>query len=251
MLSDMSERAGPTMRLRLHYRIVLVVAQAAMPGFAALLVWTTMGFSSRLARPISVPVLALATAAWLVLATRTWRASVTLTPGTLQVSNVFRTVRCEVSSVTRVWFSQGGLRVSFADAGVRTGRHSGGRQIQVTAARLGAAHWSGRRTPADEFADALTASAGLPPLVPRVQPAAGCHVRVFLAGGAVLAAAGIGVEVLGQLASGAPGTMVRLLGGLILYGAGFVLYPPAMVVVDGFFSRWRDASPASGREATT
>jgi hypothetical protein len=229
----MSERDGLSMRLRLHYRIVLILVQAAVPTLAWLL--------GKSHAAVGAAALVIAIMAWLCLAVRTWRESATLRPGTLEIRNIFRTAACDVNSVSAVWFSRGALRFSVADAGVCTGRHSAGRQYQAAAVRLGAAYWSGRRSRADEFADALAAAAGLSPLARRGRPASGRQVRAGLATGAALTAAGVAVEALAQLAGGVPGGIVRVAGGGVLYLAGLMLYPVAMVAVDRFFGRWRAA----------
>jgi hypothetical protein len=232
----MPERDELSMRLRLHYRIVLVLAQAAVPALSWMLV--------RSHAAIGEAAFVVAITAWLGLAVRTWRESARLAAGTLEIRNIFRTVRCDVTSVSGVWFSRGALRFSVAEGGVRTGRHSGARQYQAAAVRLGAAQWSGRRTPADEFADALAAAAGLAPLARREQPASARQVRGGGAIGAAVAAAGIALVALAELAGGVPGMIVRLLGAGVLYAAGLALYPVTMVAMDRFFGRWR-AAPAA------
>jgi hypothetical protein len=239
----MPKRDNLSMRLRLHYRIGLALAQAVVPALSWVLV--------RSHAAIGVAVLMIAIMAWLGLAFRTWRESAMLTAGTLEIRNIFRTVRLDVTSVSGVWFSRGALRISVAEGGARSGRHSGGRQYVVAAVRLGAAHWSGRRTAADEFADALAVAAGLAPLARRGQPASGRQVRAGLATGAMLTAAGIAVVAFAQLVGGIPGMIVRLLGGGLLYAAGLMLYPVTMVAMDRFFGRRRVARAAAlvpGRE---
>jgi hypothetical protein len=230
----MPERTELSVALRLHYRILLVLVQAAVPALAWML--------GRSHGAAGVAAVIIAIAAWLCLASRTWRESAALTSGALEIRNIFRTIRLDVTSVRGVWFSRGALRITVAEGGVRTGRHSGGRQYQAAAVRLGAAHWSGRRTRADEFADALAAAAGLPPLARRVRSASGRQVRAGLAAGAALTVLGVGVEALAQVAGGA--TIVRMLGGGVLYAAGLMLYPVTMVAMDRFFGRRRAAVAA-------
>jgi hypothetical protein len=232
----MPERDNLSVRLRLHYRIILALAQAAVPALSWMIV--------RSHTAIGVAALVIAIMAWLGLAVRTWRESATLTPSTLEIRNVFRTFRLDVTSVSGIWFSRGALRISVAEGGARTGRHSGGRQYQAAAVRLGAAHWSGRRTPADEFADAVATAAGLAPLARREQPASGRQVRAGLAIGAAVATAGIALVALAELVGGIPGMTVRLLGGGVLYAAGLMLYPVTMIAMDRFFGRWRAAGAA-------
>jgi hypothetical protein len=229
----MSERDALFMPLRLHYRIVLVLLQAVVPALAGIL--------ARSHGAVGAAALVISVTAWLGLAIRTWRESATLGPGTLEIRNIFRTVRLDVTAVSGVWFRQGTLRVSVADASASAGRHAGARQYQAAAVRLGAANWSGRRTPADEFADALAAAAGLTPLPHRAQPASGRRVRAGLVTGAVLTVMGVSVVALAALAAGVPGMAVRVLGTGVLYVAGLVLYPAVMIGTDQFFGRWRTA----------
>jgi hypothetical protein len=229
----MSERDALFMPLRLHYRIVLVVVQAVVPALAGML--------ARSHGVVGAAALVISVVAWLGLAIRTWRESATLRPGTLEIRNIFRTARLDVTSVSGVWFRQGALRIAVADPSARVGRHSGARQYQAAAVRLGAAHWSGRRTPADEFADALAAAAGVAPLARRAQPPGGRRVRAGLATGTALTCAGVGVVALAELAAGIPGMIVRGAGVGVLYAAGLMLYPAIMVGMDQFFGRWRAA----------
>lgn len=229
----MSERDALFMPLRLHYRIVLVLVQAVVPALVAIL--------ARSHGAVGAAALVISVMAWLGLAIRTWRESATLRPGALEIRNIFRTVRLDVTSVSGVWFRQGALRISVADASVRAGRHSGARQYQAAAVRLGAANWSGRRTPADEFADALAAAAGLAPLARRAQPASARRLGAGLATGAALTVAGVGVVALAALAAGLPGMVVRVAGIGVLNAAGLILYPAIMVAMDQFFGRWRTA----------
>jgi hypothetical protein len=230
----MSERDALYMALRLHYRIVLVLVQAVVP--------TLVGIFARSHGAVGAAALVISVMAWLGLAIRTWRESATLRPGTLEIRNIFRTVRLDVGSVSGVWFRQGALRISVADGSVGAGRHSGGRQYQAAAVRLGAANWSGRRTSADEFADALAAAAGLPPVARRAQPASRRRVRAGLVSGAALTVAGVSVVALAAMVAGVPGLVVRVVGLGVLYAAGLILYPAVMVGMDQFFGRWRAAA---------
>jgi hypothetical protein len=223
------------MPLRLHYRIVLVLVQAVVP--------VLVGILARSHGAVGAAALVISVTAWLGLAIRTWRESASLSPGTLEIRNIFRTVRLDVTTVSGLRFRQGALRISVADAGGSAGRHSGGRQYQAAAVRLGAANWSGRRTSADEFADALAAAAGLAPLPRRAVPASPRRVRAGLAMGAALTVAGVGVVALAALAAGVPGMVVRMLGVGVLYAAGLILYPAIMIGMDQFFGRWRAGAP--------
>jgi hypothetical protein len=236
--------AGLSMRLRLHYRLALISAQGLIPGLATLAVAGLPHFP----RPAGLAVVGTAITAWVGLAVRGWSERVIATPGTLEIRSVFRTRRIPMSAVSGVRFSRGALRITVADPGV-AGRHRGCASISAPAVRLGAAHWTGRRTQADEFADALATAAGLPPLPPRTTAAGPAKVRASAAAGTGLFVLGAGVAGFGSSMGGVAALAVRVVGWCLLYAAGLMLFPVVMVAVDGFFGRWRTGEVTAGPEA--
>jgi hypothetical protein len=226
--------AGLSMRLRLHFRLVLIVAQGLIPGLAVLAV----AGLPHVPLVVGLAVVTAALVVWLGLAVRGWRECVIAAADTLEIRGVIRTRHIPVSAVTGVRFSRGALRISVAGSSA-AGRHGGCASVSVPAVRLGAAHWTGRRTQADEFADALAAAAGLPPLPPRTTAAGPRRVRSALIAGTGLLAAGAVAAGLGSPMNGAAAIAVRAVGWCLLYASGLMLFPAVMIAVDGFFGRWR------------
>lgn len=105
--------------------------------------------------------LALAVAAWGLLAWRVLAQSVTLTLDTLVIRNILATERVPLAGVTAVGFRRGRLMVTSAQGA------AAGERLAVSAVNLGPSRWSGLRDDADAAAEAIAAAAGLPPLPPR------------------------------------------------------------------------------------
>jgi hypothetical protein len=105
--------------------------------------------------------LALALAAWGVLAWRALAQSVTLTPDTLVIRNILTTEQVPLADITQVGFRNGRLTVAAAHGAAAS------RWFTVGAVNHGSSRWSGLRGNADAVAEAITGAAGLPPLPPR------------------------------------------------------------------------------------
>jgi hypothetical protein len=105
--------------------------------------------------------LALAVAAWGLLAWRALAQSVTLTPDTLVIRNILATRQVPLTDVTEVGFRNGRLTVTAAHGGAASERFT------VSAVSLGSSRWSGLQSDADTTAEAITGAAGLPPPPPR------------------------------------------------------------------------------------
>jgi hypothetical protein len=105
--------------------------------------------------------LALALAAWGLLAWRVLTQSATLTQDTLVIRNILGTEQVPLAGVTEVGFSRGRLTVTAARGAAASER------FVVRAVNLDVSRWSGRRSDADVTAQAIAEAAGLPPLPPR------------------------------------------------------------------------------------
>jgi hypothetical protein len=173
-----------TWRLPLVTRVAQVVAYAiivALPaGYLAVTLWINHAPDG--------PWIALA--CWLAaggaLAARVLRQRATLTHDTLVIRNIFTTERVPLSAVTGVGFRRGGkLTVTCQRGTFGDDRHV------VRSAFLGSSYWSGRRSEADEVADAIAAAAGLPALPPRREIIGRAQAWLILVASSLLFAAGL------------------------------------------------------------
>jgi hypothetical protein len=244
--------AGRTWRLPMRWRLMLIAIQALIPGMAAATFWVPHTGDRYLAMPLSWLLVAVATIAWLTLAGRAWRESVTLTPDMLVVRNVFRTWRVPVAEVTGVSFRRGAvLAITVAGPAAPAGggspgrayaggRHAG-RGVSVAAVKVGTAYWSGRWTDADAIANIIAVTAGLRPRQPRKEIISRRAARVMLPAGMGLFALAV---ALGVFSSDSHGLVARAglvaAKGLALATMTMILVPAGLATFDRFCGRWRD-----------
>jgi len=189
-----------------RWRVALVLLQALLPAAAASTFWIPLDGRQYLAKPACGLLLAATAAAWLGLAARAWRESVTLVPPVVIVRNVFRTRRIPLTDVTGVAFGRGG-------AGV----------LRLVAALPAAA-----LPPVGAPAAGAPAAEIISPQRAR---------RRLGAGMALLVPAGL----LGTLGSG-PGlaaSATNLAGRMLLLGAAVMIGPAACAALDRCCARWR------------
>lgn len=240
-------------RLPLRWRLLLIAVQAVLPAlgtgvFWMAVDWTPANGDQYLAAPWNWLVLAGSVLAWLALAGRAWRESVTLAPDLLVVRDVFRTRRIALADVTGVSFGRAGM-VAVRTAGAALpgggglGTHASGRRagraVTIGAAKMGGAYWSGRRTSADAVAEAIAAAAGLPPLRPRRQLIGRRQALVMIPAGMALFAL---AAAIGQPGTGPVGlaAFARLAAFATLGPASLVLVIPAgLAALDLTCARWR------------
>jgi hypothetical protein len=169
--------------------------------------------------------LALAAAAWVVLAWRTLTQSVTLTPDTLVIRNILATRQVPLVDVSEVGFRRGLLTVTSAHGAAAS------EQFTVSAVNLDSSRWSGLRSNADAIADAITEAAGLPPLPPRREIISRNRAWILLLAAALCF--GLGVYC-GPLQSGNTGLPFAW------REAGVVLFPVGAVMLGLSFRIIRD-----------
>lgn len=80
-------------RLPVGFRVLIIAAQAVIPGIVASLFWVPWSGREIVPQPVTWSLLAVTGAAWLGLARRAWNQSVTLTADSVVVRNVFQTRR--------------------------------------------------------------------------------------------------------------------------------------------------------------
>jgi hypothetical protein len=178
--------------------------------------------------------LALAVAVWGLLAWRVLAQSVTLTPDTLVIRNILATEQVPLADVTEVGFRRGRLTVTSAHGA------AAGERFTVSAVNLGSSRWSGLRSNADAIAEAITETAGLPPLPPRGEIISRNRAWVMLLAAALCF--GLGVYC-GPLQSGNTGLP------LALRGAGAVLYVAGVGMLSLAFRITRDHRRIPTRQA--
>jgi hypothetical protein len=238
------EPAGRTWRLLIRYRILIIALQALIPGAATLFLWVPLTSHQYLPVLLTWALLAGTTMAWLRLAGRTWHESATLTPDMLIVRTVFRSFRIPLAEVTGVRFRrQAALMISLdgrppPGSGRPAGRHAG-RQSAVPAIKLGTAYWSGRRTAADDVADAIAVAAGLPPLPPREELVSRRQVWIRLPM-AVAFFVLAGVVGQGTAVPGLIPSVAQLAAKGLALAAATLLVPAGLATFDRFFGLWRD-----------
>jgi hypothetical protein len=180
-----------------------------------------------------------AVAAWAWFAFRTCTVSATLTQDTLLIRNVLATERVALADITKVAFRRGRLTVterrppSSVDAvPTAPARHRDpGERYSVSAITIGAmASASGLRCDADEAADFIAATAGLPALPPRKARVSRKQALVIIPIGLAFFAAGVAVSSMGHSTSHSAGSMLAGVGALLLV-------PACLAELDRFRSR--------------
>lgn len=129
--------------------------------------------------------LALAVSAWGLLAWRALAQSVTLTPDRLVIRNILATEQVLLADVTKVGFRRGLLTVTTANGA------AAGEQLAASAVSLGSSRWSGRRSRADDIAEAIADAAGLSPPPPRKEVIGRGLAWIILLPAAVCVAVGV------------------------------------------------------------
>jgi len=233
-----------TWRLRVHYRLLIIGIQALLPAAAASMFWVPWTTRTYVPRAVVWLLLAVGGAGFLVYAIRAWHESVTLTTDKLIVRNVFRSREIPLAHVTSVRFRRFGvgLAITSTSQGGGTipgsGRHAGAPQAVAQALQIGAAFWTGRRTMADEAADAIAGAAGLPPLAARSE-------IISVRASVIMIGAGIAMAVLGAWVSGSADSSSALPSARQVLGAPFrlasflLLIPAVMTAFDRLCGRWR------------
>jgi hypothetical protein len=248
-MSEYADHSGSTVagdrtwRLRLHYKLILIAIQALLPAAAASLFWMAWTAENYVSRPVVWLLLSCSSAALVLLARRTWLASVTLTEDTLIVRNVLRSHEIPLAAVTSVRFRKMGLAITSTSRGrtggtyLGNGRHAGGVRTMARAITIGAAFWTGRRTAADDAADVIARAAGLPPLPARSEIISAKAAAIMVPAGLLLTV--IGAWVSRPTATGsAPAPELQLLGGLLRAACFMILIPAAMATLDRICGRW-------------
>jgi hypothetical protein len=232
---------GQTFRAGLGLRVLLIIAQAAIPASLSILIWAPVSGRYYLPKAVSLLITAIACALWFALARRAWRESATVGPDVIVVRNVLRCYRVPVANVTGLRFGGGNspqlrstqqMRLTASLADTRGGgRHGAQQAISVGAGRLGTAYWSGRRTAADDLADAITLVAGL-----ACAPARGRVISARAAG--IMAAAGLAllaVSVTGASLGHGSGNVLTVCHGVaraLMYITWVLLLPSVCLVLD-------------------
>jgi hypothetical protein len=178
-------RAPLTTRMILAAVMAVIVALPA--AYAGLTLWTNQVSHAPWIT------LALWLAAWAALAVRVLAQSVTLTPDTLVIRNIFTTERVPLAEVTGVGFNRRRLTVTTQRGTFAPEQH------KIGMPALGTSYWSGRRSEADDVADAIASAAGLPALPPRPERISSDRARLVLVAAPVIFAAGLYLGPLGLL----------------------------------------------------
>ena len=155
---------------------------------------------------------------------RCWGVSITLTPQTLIVRNVFRTHHLPLTQVLEAWPGVDGIEISM----------SGRRPIRATAVQKPVlADMAGRRARADNIAQVITDAAATQKGVPAAAP----PPLIPTSGGQLAVRAGIGVVLLlgAFVAALLPGRGAGLVAGLFGTGGILLVLIPALV----WYAGWR------------
>ena len=160
----------------------------------------------------------------------------------LIVRNVFRSLRVPLAEVTGVRFRyQAALVISLGGpAAPGSGRHAGRRPATVPAVKLGAAYWSGRRTDADDIADAIAVAAGLPPLRPRRELTSRRLAWIMLPLAIALFVLAAAVGQSSGVSGGLVPSAAQLLGKGLAFAAATLLFPAGLATLDRLCGLWRD-----------
>jgi hypothetical protein len=204
---DGTERTWrPPLTTRMALAVCLGVC-TALPG-----VWLALMLVTNQVRDGGWIALALALAAWGLLAWRALARSVTLTPDTLVIRNILATGQVPLADITWVGFRNGRLTVAFAHGAAAS------RWFTVSAVSLGSSRWSGLRGDADAIAEAITGAAGLPPLPPRREIISRSKAWILLLAAALCFGLGVYSGPLQSGNTGLPFAAREV--GVVLYVAG-------------------------------
>jgi hypothetical protein len=202
-------------------RVAAAVCMAVFPALPGLLLGLALTNSrvpngGWIALEVAVP-------AWGILAWRTLAFSVTMTPDTLVIRNIFTTKRVPLADITGAGFRRGRLTLTAAYGAAPAKRFT------VGAVNLGSTRWSGLRGDADRAAEAISAAAGLPPLPPRREIISRNWAWVVLVAAALCFGFG---SYYGPLQSGNTGLplVLRAAGG-VLYGLGIGMLTQAFLII--------------------
>ena len=170
---------------------------------------------------------------------RCWRVSLTLTPETLIVRNVFRTHHLPLTQILEAWPDIDGIKIRMRDYrlagadGIEISM-SDRRLIRATAVQKpGLADMAGRRTRADDVAQVITDAAAARSLMRVAAP----PPLVSPSGGQLARRAGIGVVLLlgAVVVASLPGRGAGLVVGLFGTGGTLLILVPALV----WYAGWR------------
>lgn len=228
---------GQTWRPPVMARLAMAVCLGIVTALPAL--WLALTLVTNQAPDGGWLALALAVAAWGLLAWRALTQSVTLTPHTLVIRNILRTEKLALAHITEVGFRRGRLTVACGHGA------AAGLRFTVSAVNLGSSRWSGVRGDADAIAEAITGAAGLPLLAPRRQVIS--RGRAWLMFAAAALAFGLGVYF-GPLQIWHTGH-TRL--PFALYEAGALLYSVGAGMLGVSFRIIRDHRRQRSRNADT
>jgi hypothetical protein len=162
----------------------------------------------------------LAAVVWVPLAWRALTLSVTLTPDKLVIRNILTTDRVPLANIVAVGFHRGQLTVTTAHGAAAPDR------LAVSAVNLGSSRWSGLRSDADAVAEAVTRTAGLPPLPPRPIVISRSRARLMFVAAALCLGLGVYSEPLRSGSADQP-FLVRV-AGLLLLPAGTAMLAHAL-----------------------
>jgi hypothetical protein len=192
LITDAPGDAQRTWRPALATRIAQAFSMGVFPTVPAAILAATLA-TNHVAHGGWIS-LALALAAWGFLARRALAQSLTLTPDTLVIKNIFTTKRIPFADVTEVSFHRGKPKVASQHGTFASERNA------IASANLGFSYWSGRRSRGDAIADAITDAAGLPPLPPRQEIISPNRARIILVVAVVVFGFGLYLGPVGSLA---------------------------------------------------
>jgi hypothetical protein len=218
-----------TWRLPIATRIAQAVCLGVVTALPGL--WLALTLATNQVPDGGWVALALAVAAWGVLARRVLAQSVTLTPDTLVIRNILATRQVPLTGITAAGFRRGRLTVTCEHGAAPS------EQLAINAVNLGPSRWSGLRSDADEIAEAITGAAGLPRLPPRREIVSRNRAWVMLLAATLCVGLGLYYGPLGLL-YGSPQSMHSRPFALSLVGA--VLYPTGATMVGLAFRITRD-----------
>jgi hypothetical protein len=216
-----------TWRASAGFRISLIALQGMALALPAGFAWLTLWTNQVRAEASLWIVLAVAVPVWAMLAFRALTVRATLTPDALEIRNVFATDRILLVDITAVGWRNRRRELTVTErrppstvpASVRAmtypkGRHQDpGQRYRVTAIQLGVlAAESGRRSRADEAADAIAAAAGLPPLPPRRPATSRRQIQVLVAVCGAMVGAGAVLSALHQGYAHSAGRPLTIIG---------------------------------------
>jgi hypothetical protein len=198
---------------------VLLGVLMALPGL-----WLALTLATNQVPDGGWIALALAVAAWGLLAWRVLAQSVTLTPDTLVIRNILATERVPLAEVTAVGFRRGRLTVTPARGA------AAGERLAVSAVNLGPSRWSGLPDDADAAAEAIAGAAGLPPLPPRREIIGRNRAWVLLLAAALCFGLGVYYGPLQSMSMHHRPFALPAVGG-VLYGVGAAMLGLAFRIV--------------------